>query len=722
MKKLLLFALMVMVYCSGGSNVLKAQINWEAANGPHGGAIRDMVITPAGEIFVVTTLILPVYPFNTGKIYRSTNEGATWSEVSFAGNPIGLSINQSGDLIAADNDTRLYRSTNNGSTWSMAADLDYGVSSLEGRNGKLGAGTSLISNDHGQTVARGSFYLSTNNGASWSAKITNLAIIKSHITASGTLFVNLSTSTPVSYQVRRSTNDGASWDVLSLPAGSSGHSSVSSTQSGKVFIVSSGGIYSSTDNGNTWTPSFTGGGCNFLQTDNSGNIFALNYSIVNGNVNYTLIKSSNEGAGWTNVASLPPFTVREFGFPVNGKMFAATSMGFFISSNSGAAWEMRNTGLNTNPVSALGFNSGRLFAATGSGNYFSDNDGATWSLLNTIGTVTGIENIVTASGNVFFKNYKSIYRSSDNGSTWSTVWHDSLPDINTDLVATTNGVLMFGGTGADIYRSTDGGLSWQVAYDSLTFASGISTIAPGLNGEVYTGISDGQGSRLLRSTNNGSNWSTVFTDPSFMIQFRNIKVTSSGVIINYFTNIHRSTDNGATWESIQGIPMGSIANSNMVENSDGELFVNSNNGIFMSSNSGANWNTENTWLTNLAVNCVELNSSQRLFAGTSTGVFRTATATGIIGAPVVNSYSLSQNYPNPFNPITVINYGLRNAGYVSIKVYDMSGKLVKELVNGRKEAGTYAVTFDGSALPSGAYFYKLETGGYSEVRKMMLIK
>lgn len=721
MKKFLLLAIMVMMYCSGGSISLKAQVSWEAANGPHGGGLRDMVITPAGEIFIVTTLFLPVYPFSTGKIYRSANEGATWSEVSYTGNPIGLSINQSGDLIAADSDTRLYRSTDNGSTWSMAADLDYSIATVESKNGRLAAGTSLISHDHGNTVARGSFYLSTNNGASWSAKLTNLSVTKVHITASGVLFANLSTSTPVSYQIRRSTNDGASWDILTPPAGSSGHSSVSSTPSGKVFIVSSTGVLSSTDNGNTWTPSFTGGGCNFIQADNAGNLYALNYSIVQGNVSYTLVKSTNDGASWAAAGSSFSFLVKEFGFPQNGKLFSATSMGFFLSQNGGNAWEMRNNGLNTNSVSALGYNNGRLFAATGSGNYFSDNDGASWSLLNGIGTLTGIENIVTASGSIFFKTYKTIFRSADNGSTWSNVWHDSLPDINTDLIATTNGVLMFGGTGADIYRSTDAGTTWQVAFDSLTFASGISTIAPGISGDVYTGISDGLGSRLMRSTNNGSNWSTIFLDQTFMMQFRNIKVTSSGVIVNYFTNVHRSTDNGATWQASVGI-VGTVANSDMIENSAGKLFVNSNSGVLMSTDSGLNWTQVNTGLSNLLTNCLTLNGNQRLFTGTSTGVFRTSTPTGIIGGELVTEYRLAQNYPNPFNPGTNLGFRIANFGLVTLKVYDIQGKEIRTIVNEHLQAGNYEYTFNGSGLPSGVYFYKLEAGEFTQTKRMLLLK
>ncbi|MBS1515292.1 MAG: T9SS type A sorting domain-containing protein [Bacteroidetes bacterium] len=83
---------------------------------------------------------------------------------------------------------------------------------------------------------------------------------------------------------------------------------------------------------------------------------------------------------------------------------------------------------------------------------------------------------------------------------------------------------------------------------------------------------------------------------------------------------------------------------------------------------------------------------------------------------------LNQNYPNPFNPTTNIQYGIPQQSYVSLKVYDMSGKLVAELVNEVKEKGYYTVKFDGSKLSSGFYLYKLTAGDFTSIKKMSLIK
>lgn len=91
-----------------------------------------------------------------------------------------------------------------------------------------------------------------------------------------------------------------------------------------------------------------------------------------------------------------------------------------------------------------------------------------------------------------------------------------------------------------------------------------------------------------------------------------------------------------------------------------------------------------------------------------------------IGTP--DKYILSQNYPNPFNPVTNLEFGIPESGFVSLKVFDILGKEVATLVNEKLSTGRYETNFDGSNLTSGVYFYKLEVNGFSEVKSMILIK
>lgn len=85
-------------------------------------------------------------------------------------------------------------------------------------------------------------------------------------------------------------------------------------------------------------------------------------------------------------------------------------------------------------------------------------------------------------------------------------------------------------------------------------------------------------------------------------------------------------------------------------------------------------------------------------------------------------YSLSDNYPNPFNPSTQINYSIKTAGIVALKVYDILGNEVATLVNERKEPGNYSVSFNASNLPSGVYVYKMISENFINTKKLLLLK
>ncbi len=87
-----------------------------------------------------------------------------------------------------------------------------------------------------------------------------------------------------------------------------------------------------------------------------------------------------------------------------------------------------------------------------------------------------------------------------------------------------------------------------------------------------------------------------------------------------------------------------------------------------------------------------------------------------------HSFKLSQNYPNPFNPNTMIEYSIANSERVELKVYDLLGREVKTLVNDIQNPGSYNVTFDASGFSSGVYFYKLVSGSFVDVKRMILVK
>ncbi len=93
-----------------------------------------------------------------------------------------------------------------------------------------------------------------------------------------------------------------------------------------------------------------------------------------------------------------------------------------------------------------------------------------------------------------------------------------------------------------------------------------------------------------------------------------------------------------------------------------------------------------------------------------------------VGTGIPETYSMDQNYPNPFNPSTIINFSIPTSGLVNIKVFDILGQEVAELINEVKSAGSYQVDFNASNLSSGMYIYRISSGNFSATRKMMLLK
>ena len=89
---------------------------------------------------------------------------------------------------------------------------------------------------------------------------------------------------------------------------------------------------------------------------------------------------------------------------------------------------------------------------------------------------------------------------------------------------------------------------------------------------------------------------------------------------------------------------------------------------------------------------------------------------------MAGQWRLFQNYPNPFNPVTTITYQIPEDGKVTLSIYDVIGREVQTLVNADQNAGRYSVQLNAGKLASGVYFYRLTSGNYTAVRKLLLAK
>jgi hypothetical protein len=127
-----------------------------------------------------------------------------------------------------------------------------------------------------------------------------------------------------------------------------------------------------------------------------------------------------------------------------------------------------------------------------------------------------------------------------------------------------------------------------------------------------------------------------------------------------------------------------------------------------------------------AVIGVTSNAAQGLVDGQ--GFWHAITGSTRIGVEITKNpgmpgdYQLFQNYPNPFNPTTTIRFSVPSHSHVALKVYSMTGSLVKTLVDENYAAGEYSVVFTASEIPTGSYLYTLEAGGHLMTKRMILIK
>jgi ligand-binding sensor domain-containing protein len=146
---------------------------------------------------------------------------------------------------------------------------------------------------------------------------------------------------------------------------------------------------------------------------------------------------------------------------------------------------------------------------------------------------------------------------------------------------------------------------------------------------------------------------------------------------------------------------------------------------------GTNWTTynkSNSGLPDNYIRSIVIDGNGNKWIGTNGGGLTVYKEGGVVSIPeetnntTPKEFLLNQNYPNPFNPTTKIRYQIPKSGFVSLKVYDLLGREVSTLVNEEKSTGNHGVEFDGSDLTSGIYFYSIQVEGYTEFKKMILIK
>ncbi len=383
----------------------------------------------------------------------------------------------------------------------------------------------------------------------------------------------------------------------------------------------------------------------------------------------------------------PRVTVQSFAV-ISKNLFAGTSSGVFLTTDYGTTWTQVNAGLADTGVSALAAIGTNLFASTASGVFLSTNNGTSWNQVNNGLTDTAINRLAVVGTNLFgATNGGGIFVTTNNGTSWTTADGSVFQNAFISLLAGTGTSLFASSTSNSIiYRSTDNGTSWAPADSGIATAnaiiqSGSNFIAGGVSG-------------LYVSTDNLVSWNPVaFTVLGSNVQIAGFATQGATVFGVAYNAVVEGSGNGTSWSNIT---------SSLSPNDPYTAIAVIDTNLFIGTNNNSAF-TKDATVWRLSTNNIP------------TGV-RTAEN----NTPV--NFNLDQNFPNPFNPTTVISYSIPAGGQTVLTVYDMLGRDVRRLVDEHQNAGNYSVTFDGSRLTSGVYFYRLQSGSFSRTRKLMLMK
>jgi photosystem II stability/assembly factor-like uncharacterized protein len=676
---------------------------WQKTNGPFGGAQLTNIVSNGVNLFGSTN----------DTVYVSTDNGLTWRSAN-TGLPDAhglrnfICLGSNRGSVFAGTFAGVYRSTNNGGSWE----------SISGENGPAAMITSLGFLDTiiiagSQSMQESGIFCSTDNGVSWARadSFSSNWFVNCFLTKNDTIFAGLNGG-----GLFRSTDLGKSWEHLDSIGITNNFIAGMVLKNNKIYVGTSAGLFCSEN-----------GGASF-------NILSEFGMLIFTSIGDYFLKDGN-------------------------------GVGVFLSKDDGLTWTPKNSGFidsYSTWVSQLASINGNLFATTGEGLFISTDTAETWSIVNIRTVETTVHSILAGDdGTLYAATEAGFFRSTNKGKDWIAA-STGLPSYIVYCVAIQDSVLL-AGTTKGIFRSSDRGNTWLPLNNGLSNPSGIRTIV--VNGsDIFAA-----GNTIYKTTNKGESWYPLNINPA-PFSISSIIVDGEKIIAGASNGIFRSSDYGLSWEQ---------ANDGLVDKyirtlllTDGKLYAGTySHGVFSSTDYGDKWSSfqyysllaqglhslaafNNTLFivgTDFGTRIYSLKDSSLLegyndgfpsiisilsltiqdsviFAGSyEHGVWGrqiSGLLTGINDKynPSASEFNLFQNYPNPFNPTTSISYEIAAGSHVTLKVYDILGREIKELVNEFKPAGKYSIQFDGSSLSSGVYFYSITAGSNRHVKKMVLAK
>jgi len=384
----------------------------------------------------------------------------------------------------------------------------------------------------------------------------------------------------------------------------------------------------------------------------------------------------------------------------------------------------------------------RGWVVNGSGNiYRTTNGGATWetqfSLSSTyIRSVAFTDSLHGWAGTL--AQARLLYATTDGGVSWNQVFNIPNPLPTGICGLWTVGDSVVYGSGkysgpASVIRSTDRGATWTT-FDMSIYASRLvdcyffSRDTGFVVGARGPGTLNTDAVVVLGTTNGGQTWLTHYLgsragEIGWKIVF---PTPETGYIsIEAFTGTTRyflkSTNHGLTWEEKQFVDGFDEQGIGFATETQG--WIGGWTGpTYQTTNGGLSW--QQSAVGNLINSFHMLSDTLGYAVGQRVYKYSIdSTTVAVLPAPTTPQYtSLDQNYPNPFNPETRFRFHIGHPGFVELKVFDLLGREVAEVLRNVQPAGSYDIPWDASGLSSGVYLYRLRLGNFDMTRKLLLIR
>jgi photosystem II stability/assembly factor-like uncharacterized protein len=671
-----------------------------------------------------------------GFIYRSTNGGNNWIQNSFSGQPLySIAFINSITGYVCGKSGSVYFTTNRGLNWSsLQTGTTNDLLKIKFLNNLTGwaCGTS------------GTIIKTTNGGMNWVTQMSNM----NYHSFNGINFVNQNTGIAVGFYGTDSSltfttsNGGNNWTYNHTVA-SIGLTDVTYPNSNKVIAV---GGYGTIICSNTFGYSLP---------------YPPNLIYPYNNANYVSLKPNLD---WSDVLNVDSYTVQistSSSFdtlqlnitipPVSNLQLPAC----VLYRNRTYYWRVRGT----NFVGSGQWSQVFSFATMQSYYGWNPQDCPDTLSNNSLFTVDSLTGWIAG-------NNGKILKTESGGDCWFLQMSNTSRNLNSLYFISSSAGWAVGDSGT-VSRTSNGGNTWTNLSLSVTDK---------LNSVYFTSLDSGwitgNNGKLYKTTNSGQNWNQITIETSFNLNSIKFVNQSTGWICGNGGTVYKTTNNGLNWFLLTTNTSNNLSSIAFVN--DSTVWTVGQNGLILKSNNGGNnWFTQNSHVT-VNLNSIFFSSPDRGWIAADSGkliatktagsdwkvqytfsqkrirsvsfsdinigwicgsggiIYYTKTGSNITfiktnANEIPDKFSLSQNYPNPFNPVTKIKFNIKKEyrsqeSEVKLNIYDILGRKIEDLVNEKLQPGSYEVTFDGSNLASGIYFYKLTSGEFSDTKRMILLK